>query len=100
MGLLQFAIDIRMIYRFGTGYMLTVRCEPAHQDEFVKTVTANLSCAKLDDVHCSQLKFNIVQDLVKLGEIFDVMCSAKAAGLIEDFSVSQTTLDDVSVLRF
>ena len=75
--------------------MLTVRCDPMQQEDFIKSITSDLPCAKLDDVHCSQLKFNIVQEEVKLGDIFDVMCSAKAAGIIEDFSVSQTTLDDV-----
>jgi len=76
--------------------MLTVRCNPVQQDEFMKIIAAKLACAKLDDAHCAQLKFTIGQDEVKLSGIFDVMCGAKADGVIEDFSVSQTTLDDVS----
>jgi len=56
---------------------------------------ADLPSAKLEDVHCSQLKFTIPQKDAKLSEIFNSLCALKDAGLIEDYSVSQTTLDDV-----
>jgi len=83
--------------RFGNGYMLTVRCEPQKQEEFLKSIASELPSAKPEDHHCSQLKFSILQQDVKLSDIFNVMFMAKASGLVEDYSVSQTTLDDIFV---
>jgi len=86
-----------LILRFGKGYRLSVRCPAPSQAEFLRSLESSLPFAKLEDVHCAQLKFNIPQEEVRLGDIFSVMCAAKTDGLIEDFSVSQTTLDDVSL---
>ena len=86
--------------RFGRGYMLTIKCEPSREAEFVELMKDRLNHAKLEDSHCSQLKFSISQDKAHLSQIFQVMDSAKWNELIEDYSVSQTTLDDVGLIGY
>jgi len=83
--------------RFGNGYTLTVRCDPDVQNSFIGTLEKDLPFAVLEDKHCSQMKFRISQKDAKLSDIFNVMHSAKMNSKIEDYSVSQTTLDDVSL---
>lgn len=76
--------------------MLTVKCGQNTREEFLSNLQSDLPSAILHDTHCSQLKFKILQQDVKLGDIFSVMHREKDVGLVEDYSVSQTTLDDVS----
>ena len=76
--------------------MLTINCDPSNEDELTTLMESRLPYAHLEDSHCSQLKYNIPQDKARLSQIFQVMYSAKGAHLIEDYSLSQTTLDDVS----
>ena len=75
--------------------MLTIKCEPSKEAEFVELMQERLHYAKLEDSHCSQLKFSVPQDKAHLSQIFQVMDFAKGSNIIEDYSVSQTTLDDV-----
>jgi len=83
--------------RFGTGYTLTVRCPSASQEIFLQYLSDSLPSAKLEDSHCSQMKFKVPQQETRLSNVFNVMYSAKVSSLIEDYSVSQTTLDDIFV---
>lgn len=55
--------------------------------------------ATLEDQHCSQLKFNIPQECARLSDIFSSLSAYKMESIIEDYSVSQTTLDDVTYLQ-
>jgi hypothetical protein len=82
-------------FRFGDGYTVTVRCAKANQEELLSRIEKGLPSARLEDCHCSQLKFSIPQSDARLSDIFNVMCEMKDESLIEDYSVSQTTLDDV-----
>ncbi|CAG7823081.1 unnamed protein product [Allacma fusca] len=88
----------RLKNRFGTGYMLTVRSEePEEEQRFIELMKSCMPYAKLEFQHCSQLKYSIPQHEAKLKEIFHAMFSAKGTGMIEDYSLSQTTLDDIFV---
>lgn len=70
----------------------------ATQNLFLESLSEGLPEATLEDQHCSQLKLNIPQEAAHLSKIFSTLSAYKAEGTIEDYSVSQTTLDDVSTL--
>lgn len=94
-----------IICRFGKGYTLTIRCVPNFSEVLLKRISNDLPTATVEDQHCSQLKFNIPQESAHLNEIFSTLSGYKNESIIEDYSVSQTTLDDVSytillLLRF
>lgn len=85
-----------IICRFGKGYTLTIRCVPNFSEVLLKRISNDLPTATVEDQHCSQLKFNIPQESAHLNEIFSTLSGYKNESIIEDYSVSQTTLDDVS----
>lgn len=77
---------------------MTVRCPKDKQEDLLIKLEESLQSARLEDRHCSQMKFKIPQLHSKLSDIFNVMYTLKEGSFIEDYSVSQTTLDDVSNL--
>ncbi|CAG7721592.1 unnamed protein product [Allacma fusca] len=83
--------------RFGSGYMLTVRCVEDKQASFLELMQEKMEFAKLISSHCSQVKMGIAQEDAKLSYVFELMHSIKQSGLVEEYSVSQTTLDDIFV---
>lgn len=87
-----------IICRFGKGYTLTIRCVPNFSEILLKRISNDLPMATVEDQHCSQLKFNIPQESAHLNEIFSTLSGYKNESIIEDYSVSQTTLDDVSYI--
>jgi ABC-type multidrug transport system ATPase subunit len=83
--------------RFGAGYVLTVRCCESQEEDFFRLMEERMPYAELDQTLCSQYRFTVSQENAKLSDIFDIMLSAEDSGLIEQYSVSQTTLDDIFV---
>ncbi|ODN00384.1 ATP-binding cassette sub-family A member 2 [Orchesella cincta] len=83
--------------RFGKGYTVSIRCEEKNQSILVTRLSADLPFATLEDQHCSQLKFNIPQESANLSIIFTTLSGYKTEKILEDYSVSQTTLDDIFV---
>jgi len=86
-----------VVCRFGTGYTVSIRCEEKYQGPLIGRLSVDMPYATLEDQHCSQLKFNIPQESANLGSIFTVLSGYKHEKVLEDYSVSQTTLDDVSI---
>ena len=77
--------------------MLTVRADDHKREELLQLMQDQLPSAVLEDNHYTQMKFSIKQESAKLSEIFEVVYAAKNANIIEDYSLSQTTLDDIFV---
>nr|CAD7425504.1 unnamed protein product [Timema monikensis] len=85
--------------KFGRGYTLIVRCKSDTCGSVSEHITSILPHAKLTDMHHTQLQFELAQGALTLALVFRMMQQAKQNGLIEDYSLSQTTLEEV-FMRF
>ncbi|CAG7785272.1 unnamed protein product, partial [Allacma fusca] len=83
--------------RFGAGYMLTVLCLEENQKDFFKLMHEKMSYARPESSHFGYIKFKVEQEDAKLSDIFEIMYTARENKLIEEYSVSQITLDDIFV---
>ncbi|VDM51362.1 unnamed protein product [Toxocara canis] len=57
----------------------------------------NLPGAKLEAVHCSNMFYRIPSSLCSVAQAFDIICKLREKVDIDDYSLSQTTLDEVFV---
>ena len=80
--------------RFGSGYSLTVRCGQGKEEEVKETVMAGLGDAELKEEHHTQLVYQVT---ASLATVFRNMEELKKRNIIEDYSLTQTTLDEVFV---
>merc|ERR1719373_966875 len=80
--------------RFGSGYSLTVRCQENNSDKVQKTLMAGLGEAELKGEHYTQLVYQVT---ASLATVFRNMEELKKRNIIEDYSLTQTTLDEVFV---
>nr|CAD7439812.1 unnamed protein product [Timema bartmani] len=85
--------------KFGRGYTLIVRCKSDTCGSVSEHITSILPHATLTDMHHTQLQFELAQGALTLALVFRMMQQAKQNGLIEDYSLSQTTLEEV-FMRF
>ena len=80
--------------RFGSGYSLTVRCGQWKEEEVKESVMAGLGEAELKEEHHTQLVYQVT---ASLATVFRNMEELKKRNIIEDYSLTQTTLDEVFV---
>src|SRR5699024_7662829 len=106
-------------HKFGTGYILTLRLSEvkANFKEAIEFIRENfsqsilrvsdfvLTCIQVLTVvhsraqaqHHTMLEFNLPTNDVPLSSIFQVLQRAQSSLSLQDYSVSQTTLDQVFV---
>uniref|UniRef100_A0A670KEM8 ATP binding cassette subfamily A member 1 n=1 Tax=Podarcis muralis TaxID=64176 RepID=A0A670KEM8_PODMU len=84
--------------RFGDGYTIIVRIAGANPD--LKPVQDFFELAfpgsVLKEKHCNMLQYQLPSSQSSLARIFSILSQNKKRFHIEDYSVSQTTLDQVS----
>lgn len=78
--------------RYGRGYSLTVRCQPDKMEDVQQYIDSKLQSAVLMEIHYNQLRYQLS---LKLDKVFLTMETAKENGVVLDFSLSQTTLEEV-----
>ncbi|XP_023327394.1 ATP-binding cassette sub-family A member 2 [Eurytemora carolleeae] len=83
--------------RFGSGYTLTIRCEEGKGEEMSARMSVLLPLAELKEEHYNQLQFQLPVIGTKLPAVFRHMEDLRAQGFLEDYSLTQTTLDEVFV---
>jgi len=85
--------------RFGSGYTLTVRCMGENTQALTNFVQEQISDAILKDSQLNQLQFHLPLKTTKLPSIFSLMESARTKEnlQLEDYSISQMTLDEVFI---
>nr|XP_028568784.1 ATP-binding cassette sub-family A member 1-like [Podarcis muralis] len=85
--------------RFGDGYTIIVRIAGANPD--LKPVQDFFELAfpgsVLKEKHCNMLQYQLPSSQSSLARIFSILSQNKKRFHIEDYSVSQTTLDQVFV---
>ena len=85
--------------RFSEGYSVTVNFHTSKKSEVVDFSLGELK-ASIAESHSSELKLRVGHtrdEDIKLWQVFDKLQRMKTTGLIVDYSISQTTLEQVFV---
>uniref|UniRef100_A0ABM5F6R9 ATP-binding cassette sub-family A member 2 isoform X2 n=1 Tax=Pogona vitticeps TaxID=103695 RepID=A0ABM5F6R9_9SAUR len=84
--------------RFGDGYMITVRTKSSlNVKEVVRFFNRNFPEAVLKERHHTKVQYQLKSEQISLAQVFSKMEQVVDVLGIEDYSVSQTTLDNVFV---
>jgi len=83
--------------RFGSGYTLTIRCEEGKTIQVIERIQKLLPQADLKEEHHTQLQYQLPIADTKLPIVFRYMEELRVSGILEDYSLTQTTLDEVFV---
>lgn len=87
--------------RFGEGYFLIARVGVTQNEQvpdpqpLMTFIEQTFPGCVLIDLHQGYINYHLTASNLKLAEIFGIMENAKGDFLIEDYSVSQTTLEQV-----
>ncbi|VDK64160.1 unnamed protein product [Onchocerca ochengi] len=85
-------------HRFGEGYTLTIRLST---NESISKVQSSmeilLPAARLEAVHSRTMFYQIPNASCTIADTYDVICKMQEITDIDDYSLSQTTLDDMFV---
>ncbi|XP_055368383.1 phospholipid-transporting ATPase ABCA1b isoform X2 [Betta splendens] len=85
--------------RFGDGYTIILRVAGPDPDllPVMKFIESELSGSTLKERHRNMLQYQLPSSLTSLAHIFSILAKNKEMLRIEDYSVTQTTLDQVFV---
>uniref|UniRef100_A0A671KV51 ATP-binding cassette sub-family A member 2 n=1 Tax=Sinocyclocheilus anshuiensis TaxID=1608454 RepID=A0A671KV51_9TELE len=84
--------------RFGDGYMITVRTKTTTSiKEVIRFFNRNFPEAVLKERHHTKIQYQLKSENISLAQVFSKMEQVVEVLSIEDYSVSQTTLDNVFV---
>uniref|UniRef100_A0A672PF52 P-type phospholipid transporter n=1 Tax=Sinocyclocheilus grahami TaxID=75366 RepID=A0A672PF52_SINGR len=85
--------------RFGDGYTIILRVAGPDPDlqPVMKFIESELPGSTLKEKHRNMLQYQLPSSLTSLAHIFSILAKNKEFLRIEDYSVSQTTLDQVFV---
>ncbi|XP_029283093.1 phospholipid-transporting ATPase ABCA1b isoform X2 [Cottoperca gobio] len=83
--------------RFGDGYTIILRVAGPDADllPVMKFIESELSGSTLKEKHRNMLQYQLPSSLTSLTHIFSILAKNKDTLRIEDYSVTQTTLDQV-----
>lgn len=86
------------VVRFGDGYTIILRVAGPDPDlrPVMEFIEQELPGSTLKEKHRNMLQYQLPTSLTSLARIFSLLSKNKEALSIEDYSVSQTTLDQVS----
>lgn len=83
--------------RFGAGHILTLRVPAARSESALALVATAFPGAELREAHGSRLRFQLPPGgRCALSRVFGELAARGAEHGVEDFSVSQTTLEEVT----
>ncbi|KAF7649373.1 hypothetical protein LDENG_00142250 [Lucifuga dentata] len=85
--------------RFGDGYTIILRVAGPDPDlvPVMKFIESELTGSTLKEKHRNMLQYQLPSSLTSLTHIFSILAKNKEMLKIEDYSVTQTTLDQVFV---
>lgn len=86
-----------MVFRFGDGYTIILRVAGPEPDlqPVMKFIESELSGSTLKERHRNMLQYQLPSSCTSLTHIFSTLANNKETLRIEDYSVTQTTLDQV-----
>ncbi|XP_017721811.1 PREDICTED: ATP-binding cassette sub-family A member 2-like, partial [Rhinopithecus bieti] len=81
--------------RFGDGYMITVRTKSSQSvKDVVRFFNRSFPEAMLKERHHTKVQYQLKSEHISLAQVFSKMERVSGVLGIEDYSVSQTTLDN------
>ncbi|OAE27724.1 hypothetical protein AXG93_4193s1240 [Marchantia polymorpha subsp. ruderalis] len=84
--------------RFGSGYNLEMRCKrPEDMQRLHEFITRSFPGSKLDEQHNTRVKYCIPLEGVSLSKVFGVIEAEKDLVGLEDYSVSQSSLEQIFI---
>ncbi|CAG5131578.1 unnamed protein product, partial [Candidula unifasciata] len=85
--------------RFGSGYTIILRVSGENPDmtPIMNFISSSFPSARLRERHHNMLQYQLGSDYKALSKIFQTVEEAKRVYKVEDYSVSQTTLDQVFI---
>uniref|UniRef100_A0A1B6DIK2 ABC transporter domain-containing protein n=2 Tax=Clastoptera arizonana TaxID=38151 RepID=A0A1B6DIK2_9HEMI len=83
--------------KFGKGYSLVVRCKNDCITNVKEFIDQELPGAVLLEAHYNQIRYQLTMSNLKLHKVFSTMEAAKRSMIVEDYSLSQTTLEEVFI---
>uniref|UniRef100_A0A8C1WC15 P-type phospholipid transporter n=1 Tax=Cyprinus carpio TaxID=7962 RepID=A0A8C1WC15_CYPCA len=88
--------------KFGDGYTIILRVAGADPqlEPVMEFIERELSGSTLKEKHRNMLQYQLPSSLTSLARIFNILSKNKEQLHIEDYSVSQTTLDQVKINTF
>uniref|UniRef100_A0A0A9WJK3 Retinal-specific ATP-binding cassette transporter n=1 Tax=Lygus hesperus TaxID=30085 RepID=A0A0A9WJK3_LYGHE len=83
--------------KYGKGYLLIIRCAENSKEEVKEFMSQRISSSKITEEHYTQLRYEVPQS--RLSNVLQELETAKSKKIVVDYSVTQTTLEEV-FLRF
>ncbi|BES89471.1 ATP-Hypothetical protein cassette sub-family A ABC1 member [Nesidiocoris tenuis] len=83
--------------KYGKGYLLIIRCSENAKEDVKSFMSERLTSSKITEEHYTQLRYEV--PISRLSTVLQEMETAKSQGIVIDYSVTQTTLEEV-FLRF
>ena len=84
--------------KYGQGYTLMVKLPPRSVDAFMDVVSTTFAGSSvLKDAHHGTLHYHITDASVRWSQLFAVMERAKEKLQLDDYSLSQTTLEQLFI---
>lgn len=85
--------------KFGDGYTVTLRVggSPAEVERAISSIESTFPDAALKEIHHNQLVFQFPSEYLSLARLFNHMELAKQQYGVDDYSICQTTLDQVFI---
>lgn len=85
------------LFRFGDGYTIVLRVAGSEPrlEPVMELIERELPGSILKEKHRNMLQYQLPSSLSSLARIFSILSKNKKQLHIEDYSVSQTTLDQV-----
>ena len=103
------ADQLSLVCRYGNGYSAAVSCPPQRVDEARELLLAALPGSTAVEQHLHRLKMHVPllqqqqqQQLraPRLADLFRALDEARRGGSVLDYTVQQTTLEDVSTTDY
>lgn len=93
----ELRLNVCLCLRFGDGYTIILRVAGPDPDllPVMKFIESELSGSTLKEKHRNMLQYQLPSSLTSLTHIFSILAKNKDTLRIEDYSVTQTTLDQV-----
>jgi len=90
-------LPVCFLYRFGDGYTLTLRVSGRNPNmaSVMSFIQRTFHDCQLQERYHNMIQYQLKSEQVSLASIFGTMEKARNQLNIEDYSVSQTTLDQV-----
>ena len=83
--------------KFGKGYLLEIKSSSNHAWGVKEFIVEHFEGAVLSEEHQERVKYSLPKSSVSLGEIFSKIEMERQNLGIVDYSVSQTTLEEVFI---